>query len=107
MNLLRALPLLLLLASACKEKEKEQTKSSGDTSLCARYADLELKCGGYGEGAREIARTTCEDARGAKKDADMMMKMIALESKCALPDTDCDAYKACVEKAKKDNSPFE
>ena len=99
------LSLLLLASAGCKEKEK--SKSSGDTSICARYADLELKCGGYGEGARDIARTTCEDARGAKKDADMMMKMIALESECALPDTDCDAYKACVEKAKKENSPFE
>jgi hypothetical protein len=105
MNLLRVLPLSLLLVAGAGCKEK--TKSSKDMSICERYADLELTCGGYGEGARDIARTTCEDARSSKKDDDVLMKMIALESECALPDTTCDAYKACVEKAKKDNSPFE
>jgi len=103
MKLLLALPMCLLVALAgCDEKKK----SSKDLSLCERYADLELRCGGYGEGARGIARSTCEDAHKAAAD-DVMLKMIKLESECALPDTDCDAYKACVEKAKEENSPFE
>ena len=97
------LPLSLLLvvvpAAGCKEK----AKSSKDMSICERYADLELKCGGYGEGARDIARSTCEEARTGKDD--LMSQLVALESECALPDTTCDAYKACVEKAKEENTP--
>ena len=96
MKLLRALPLLLVLFAACDKKKD---------SLCDRYADLEVRCGGYGEGARGIATSTCEKAQ--KPGDDVMLKMIKIESACALPDTDCDAYKACVEKAKAENSPFD
>jgi hypothetical protein len=104
MKLLRALPLLLVLlaASGCK---KEKEKSSKDMSICERYADLELKCGGYGEGARSIAQSTCEKGRGGSQE--LLDKMVAVESECAVPDTTCDAYKACVEKAKEEHSPFE
>src|SRR5688572_26226649 len=103
MKLLRVLPLLLavLAAPGCKKKEK----ASKDMSICERYADLELKCGGYGEGARDIARSTCEKGRGGSQE--LLDKMVAVESECAVPDTTCDAYKACVEKAKSENSPFE
>jgi hypothetical protein len=105
MKLLRALPLLVLVfasASGCGEKKK----SSKEMSVCERYADLEVRCGGYGEGARGIARSTCEDAQKGDED-DLLGKMIKLESTCAVPDTDCDTYKACVEKAKQENSPFD
>ena len=93
------IPLSLLLLAGCKEK----TKSSEDSSICERYADLELKCGGYGEGARAVARSTCESARAGADD--LMSQLVALESECALPDMTCDAYKACVEKAKAENTP--
>lgn len=101
MTLLRALPLVVVVAlAACGDKKK----SFQDMSLCERYADLELRCGGHGEGAREIARSTCEKAQTAE-DPDLMLQMIKLESVCATPDTDCATYKACVDKQLDDNDP--
>ena len=72
---------------------------------CEQYAEMEVKCGDVnGEGVRSIAKSFCEKAQKDKDD--VMGKMISLEAECANQETECEAYKACIDKAKETNSPF-
>ena len=99
-------PMRLLLVSiavlaACG---KSSSKTSADGAACARYADLEIKCGDdTGEGARSTIVMYCEKARGSADD--VMSQLIVLEANCAQTTTECPAYKACVDKAKQDTTP--
>lgn len=89
---------LMLAAAACEKKE-----GGGSPTVCGKYADMEAKCNG-GDGVRSIARSTCEDAQ-QDKDRDAFSAMIALEATCAQTEPACDAYAACIEKAKENTTP--
>jgi hypothetical protein len=88
---------LVLGLGGCKKK-------SGKKTHCEQYAEMEVRCGDVnGEGVRSVAKSYCEKAQKDKDD--LMGAMIALEAECANQETECDAYQACIEKAKQDNQP--
>ncbi len=95
----------LVMLGGCESKPKAK---SGPASICERYAELEVRCGGYtGAEAKEtleVAADYCVKARAGDK-ADVMSALIALESECAAKETECEAYQACVEKAKDETDP--
>lgn len=100
---------MVVIALAGCEKSKDKAKPKpGEGSVCERYAELEVRCGGYqGAAATEtlkVAHDYCVEARAGDK-SDVMSALIALESECAAKHTDCDPYKACVEKAKDETDP--
>ena len=69
---------------------------SGPASRCEKYGDMEARCGDVkGEGVSEMARSFCERA---EKGDDVLN--LAPEIACAQTTTDCDAYQACIKKAK-------
>jgi hypothetical protein len=81
-----------------------EKKGDGKKSHCEQYAEMEVRCGDVnGEGVRGVAKSFCEKAQKDKDD--LMNAMIALEAECANQNTECEPYKACIEKAKQDNPP--
>jgi hypothetical protein len=76
---------------------------AGKSPICDKYADLEIKCNAAGEDARPTILDFCMKARNGAKE--VTYQLIALESSCAETVTDCDSYKACVEKKKSETSP--
>jgi hypothetical protein len=99
------LVLVIVVLGACESKGKPKP---GTGSVCERYAELEVRCGGYtGDEAKEtlkLAAEYCTKARAGDKE-DVMSALIALESECAAKETECAAYEACVEKAKDETDP--
>jgi len=97
------LPIVLaavLAVGACSKK---------DDSVCARYADFEVRCGDIpkseAESTRMLAKSFCEAARKEKaepkRDTDEdnpLSPMIAQESECARTAKGCEDYKACTDK---------
>jgi hypothetical protein len=65
---------------------------------CARYADLETKCGTATESDRPVIVDFCEKARAGATESTYLL--IALESSCAETAKDCDSYKQCIAEKK-------
>ena len=81
-----------------------------DESVCAKYADFEVRCGDIpkdeAEMTRSVAKSFCEAAR-KEKDDNGLSAMIAQESECAKNAKSCEDYKACTEKLKPDLGAFD
>ena len=103
MNALRLVAVLALAAAACGKSKSES--SSTPQTRCDKYAAMEVKCSGHsGEDVRAMAKQFCESS-AKDKDSNVMAAMISLEADCAETETECDAYKACVEKKKSETTP--